>query len=56
MQRVKGVEDLNIRIICTQGILGVGANTRTFIASFQQEVFLRIIAVGYAPAIRFSCR
>jgi hypothetical protein len=30
MQRVKGVEDLNICIIATQGILGVGAIIRTF--------------------------
>ena len=30
-QWVKAVEDLNIRIIGTRGILGVGAGTRTFI-------------------------
>jgi hypothetical protein len=29
MKRVKGVEDLNICIICTQGIVGVGAIIRT---------------------------
>jgi hypothetical protein len=28
MKRVKGVEDLNICIIGTQGIVGVGAITR----------------------------
>jgi hypothetical protein len=30
-KRVKGVEDLNIRIIRAQGIVGVGAMTRTSI-------------------------
>ena len=29
MKRVEGVEDLNSRIIRAQGILGVGAITRT---------------------------
>ncbi len=29
MKRVKGVEDLNIRIIRAQGIVGVGAIIRT---------------------------
>jgi hypothetical protein len=32
MKRVKGVEDLNIRIIHTQGIVGVGAIIRISIA------------------------
>ena len=31
IKRVEGVEDLNSRIICTQGIVGVGATIRTFI-------------------------
>ena len=31
MKRVKGVEDLNILIIDTQGIVGVGVTIRTFI-------------------------
>src|SRR6202035_2662228 len=31
MKRVKGVEDLNIRIVRAQGIVGVGVSTRTFI-------------------------
>ena len=30
-KRVKGVEDLNIGITRAQGIVGVGATTRTFI-------------------------
>jgi hypothetical protein len=29
MKRVKGVEDLNIRTIRAQGIVGVGVTTRT---------------------------
>jgi hypothetical protein len=29
MKRVEGVEDLNSRIICTQGIVRVGAIIRT---------------------------
>jgi hypothetical protein len=31
MKRVKGVEDLNIRIVGAQGIVGVGAIIRTYI-------------------------
>src|SRR4029077_15986078 len=31
MKRVKWVEDLNIRIVRAQGIVGVGVSTRTFI-------------------------
>ena len=31
MKRVEGVEDLNSRIICARGIVGVGATIRTFI-------------------------
>ena len=31
MKRVEGVEDLNSRIICAQGIVGVGATIRTSI-------------------------
>jgi len=31
MKRVKGVEDLNVCIIGAQGIVGVGAITRTSI-------------------------
>jgi len=34
MKRVKGVENLNLRIIRAPGIVGVGAFTRTCIASF----------------------
>jgi hypothetical protein len=31
MKRVEGAEDLNSRIICAQGIVGVGATTCTSI-------------------------
>jgi hypothetical protein len=34
MDRVKGVEDLNIRIIDAQGIVGVGAIIPTLTASY----------------------
>ena len=34
MKWVKGVEDLNIRIVRAQGIVGVGVTTRIFIFSF----------------------
>src|SRR6202035_2435153 len=33
MKRVKGVEDLNIRIVRAQGIVGVGVTIRTYTAS-----------------------
>jgi hypothetical protein len=32
MKRVKGVEDLNVRAVRAQGIVGVGVYTRMFIA------------------------
>jgi hypothetical protein len=32
MEWVKGVEDLDIRIVCAQGIVGVGVIIRTFTA------------------------
>ena len=35
MKRVEGVEDLNSRIICAQGIVGVGATIRTPILSYR---------------------
>src|SRR6202023_4003432 len=34
MKRVKGVEDLNIRVVRAQGIVGVGVTIRTFIFLF----------------------
>ena len=35
MKRVEGVEDLNSRIICAQGIVGVGATIRTPTSSYR---------------------
>ena len=54
MKRVKGVEDLNICIIGAQGIVGVGAITRTCIASFP-AAFLPTRRVGFLAAKISSC-
>jgi hypothetical protein len=56
MKRVEGVENVDILNIGTQGIVGVGASTHTFTASFRPEGYLRTTAVGCIPGIRSSCR
>jgi hypothetical protein len=53
MKRVKGVEDLNICIIGAQGIVGVGAITRTSTASSRAAGYQRAVIVG-SPADRAS--
>ena len=53
MKRVKGVEDLNIRTIGAQGIVGVGATIRTYTASFPVAVFRRMASAGF-PVSRSS--
>jgi hypothetical protein len=53
MQRVKGVEDLNIRIIGTQGILGVGAFIPICIVSCLVVASPWTAAVGW-PAVQAS--
>jgi hypothetical protein len=47
MKRVKRVQDLNIRIIRAQGIVGVGATIRMFTAWFRQVVCRRIACDGF---------
>ena len=46
MKRVKGVEDLNIRIVGAQGIVGVGAITRMCIWSCRAVVCRRMAQSG----------
>jgi hypothetical protein len=46
MKRVKRVEDLNICIVGAQGIVGVGAITRTFIASSPAAASPLTAAIG----------
>ena len=53
MKRVKGVEDLNIYTIGTQGIVGVGAIIPICIAWFPVEAF-PLTARGGFPADRSS--
>jgi hypothetical protein len=50
MERVKGVEDLNIRIIDAQGIVGVGAFIHIFIAWFRTNVKIGWL-IGPHPVI-----
>ena len=56
MQRVKGVEDPNVRIIDTRGILGAGAITPTCIASFRAGESRRIRHDGSTRDPTFWCR
>jgi hypothetical protein len=53
MKRVKGVEDLNIRVVRAQGIVGVGVTTRIFIFSFLAVASRRTANIGL-PAGRVS--
>jgi hypothetical protein len=55
MKRVKGVEDLNIRIIGTQGIVGVGALIRTCIAWFRVAAFPPMAGDGSRAGRTSSC-
>ena len=55
-KRVKGVEDLNIRIIRAQGIVGVGAIIPTYIASFQPAVWPWITPIGFTHRRGSFCR
>jgi hypothetical protein len=54
-KRVKGVEDLNIRITRAQGIVGVGATTRTSTASYRAAGY-RPSTAGSPAAPASSCR
>ena len=58
MKRVEGVEDLNSRIIrvCAQGIVGVGACTRTYIAWFRPAASPQTIAAGSLRRTDFFSR
>src|SRR6202035_3959256 len=56
MKRVKGVEDLNIRIVRAQGIVGVGVITRIFIASCLVVGSRRMAKVGSLAGRGSSCR
>ena len=56
MKRVKGVENLNLRIIRAQGIVGVGACTRTYIAWFRPAASPQTIAAGSLRRTDFFSR
>jgi len=56
MERVKGVEDLNIRIIDAQGIVGVGATIPMFIASFPVAASRRMVRAGSRAGGISLCR
>jgi hypothetical protein len=53
MKRVKGVEDLNVRAVRAQGIVGVGVTIRTFIFSFLAAGSRQTVKAG-SPADRDS--
>jgi hypothetical protein len=46
MKRVIGVEDLNIRIVRAQGIVGVGVSTLTCTALFPVAAWHPTVSVG----------
>ena len=52
MKRVEGVEDLNSRIICAQGIVGVGATIRTPISSCRAAASPLMTRAGCPAAVR----
>jgi hypothetical protein len=55
-KRVKGIEDLNLRIIRAQGIVGEGATIRTCIAWFQPADYRPTTRGGLQHAPASSCR
>jgi hypothetical protein len=56
MKRVKRVEDLDIRIIRAQGIVGVGVLIPTCTASFRPADSPPAVRAGYTRSILSSCR
>ena len=54
MKRVEGVEDLNSRIICAQGIVGVGATTRMPTSSSREAASLPMASAGSPAGSAFS--
>ena len=55
MKRVEGVEDLNSRIMCAQGIVGVGATTRTPISSYRAAASRPTASTGLPAGPASSC-
>ena len=56
VERVERIEDLDVRALRTQGIVGGGVSTRTFTAQSQQVGYRQITVTGYVRGIRSSCR
>jgi len=56
MERVKGVEDLNVRIVRAQGIVGVGVITRICTAWCPGAGSHRMVRAGPPAAPASSCR
>ena len=55
MKRVEGVDDLNSRIICAQGIVGVGATIRTRISSHRMAASRSMASIGLPADPASSC-
>ena len=55
MKRVEGVDDLNTRIICAQGIVGVGATIRTPISSSPAAACRPTVSTGLPAGPGFFC-
>ena len=53
---MEGVENVDILNIGTQGIVGVGACTRTFTAQSRRVGCPPIMLTGYVRGIRSSCQ
>jgi hypothetical protein len=56
LERMKRIEDLDLTIFWTQGIVGVGVCIPTFTVSFPRAVSLTIIVAGFARVMLSSYR
>ena len=56
MKRVEGVEDLNSRIICAQGIVAVGATIRTPISLYRAAACRPTAGTGLPADPASFCR
>jgi hypothetical protein len=56
LERMKRIEDLDLTIFWTQGIVGVGVFIPTCIVSSQAAGCLRTVPVGSPAALASSCR
>ena len=54
VQRVEGIENLNLGRLRAQGIVGAGVITRMFTASLRLAAYRRITRSGFVPGVTTS--